>query len=130
MTGTTSQGYTGLGSPKSVFEAGNEQAPPNPAGATAGLAWYTVLSTNAAGRVTAFDTDENVQPPWGDRDRIDQTAGILLPADAIETSLNGNACDVWKSPTLRRLIGMEYAAATTTTGTTTADMRAEVSPAC
>jgi hypothetical protein len=122
--------YAGLGSQRSAFEGANAQAPPNPAGAPAGLAWYTVQSTDSSGRVNSFEMTENAKPAMDDRTRLGLVEGILLPDDATQTSLNSDTCDVWKSRKLKRLIGMEYAAATTTTGTTTADMRAESSPAC
>jgi hypothetical protein len=61
--------------------------------------------------------------------------GIDLPNDAIEAaplnpSLNGANCIVWRSRTLGKLIGTQYAAATTNTGTDTAYMRAESSAHC
>lgn len=122
--------YTGLGVQRSAFEAANTQAPPNPAAAPPGLAWYTVMGTDSGGRVTSSQMTENAQPAMDDRTRLGLVSGVLLPDDATETNLNTDTCIVWRSPKLKGLIGMEYAAATTTTGTTTADMRPETSPAC
>jgi hypothetical protein len=129
-SGTGHQRYAGLGAAKSTFEASNAQAPPNPAGAPAGLAWYTVVATDSSGRVIAFEMQENAKPSMGNRERMALTSGTLLPDDATETSLNSNTCIVWKSAELKRLTGLEYAAATTATGTTTARMRAKRSPSC
>jgi hypothetical protein len=123
-------GYAGLGSLKPTFVKKNEQAPPNPAGAPAGLAWYTVEQTDPQGHVVAYQMTENAQPPMSDRERLALTLGLMLPSDAHQTSLNGNTCEVWESQTLKRITGSAYAAATTTSGTSMADMRVESSPAC
>jgi len=120
--------YSGLGSKSSVFSAENLGKPsPNP---PAGTTWYTILSTNSAGRVTAFRMEENDEPALEARERVGTLAGNLLPPRATETSLNGEECIVWRSATLKRLIGEEYAAATTTPDSTSAEMRAESSPSC
>lgn len=123
-------GYYGLGVPKSLYVKKNEQAPPNPAGAPAGLAWYTVTSTGRRGRVTAVQMTENFQPNAGDRERVTLMLGIGVPADSQETNLNNDRCLVIQSNTLKRLTGFGYAAATTVTGTRTAGIRAESTPAC
>jgi hypothetical protein len=94
------------------------------------LAWYTVQRTDAQGHVLAYEMTENFQPPADDRTRISLTQGILLPDDNQPTSLNGNTCEVVKSAILKRLTGDAYAAATTITGTNTADIRVESAPAC
>ena len=127
--------YAGLGAPRSTFIANNTQEPPNPAGAPAGIAWYTVDQTNAAGRVIAYTVTENAQPPMSDRERIGLAEGLGLPDDArmadIESNtLNSDTCIVWRSHGLKLMVGMAYAAITTTTGTETADARAEPSPSC
>jgi len=44
--------------------------------------------------------------------------------------LNSTYCLVWKSRTLKKLVGMGYAAATTGIDNTTAQMRAEATPHC
>jgi hypothetical protein len=91
---------------------------------------YTVMDTNSGGRVTSCEVTETAQPPMSSRERMSLTLGIYLPDDATCASLNTDTCIVRRSRKLKQLIGLEYAAATTTTGTTTADIRAEPSPAC
>jgi hypothetical protein len=120
--------YTGLGSTSAAFSAENPGKPsPNP---PPGTSWYTILSTNSAGRVTAFRMEENDEPTLEARERVGSLAGNILPSDASQTSLNGEECIVWRSATLKRLIGDEYAAATTSPWEASAEMRAESSPSC
>jgi hypothetical protein len=123
--------FAGLGGTKRAFLAGNPHlAPPNLAGAPAGLTWYTVDATNAAGRVTAFHATENAKPAMGDADRLSLVAGILLPGPPAQVVHQTATCVVYRDGALKRLIGMEYAAATTTTDTTTAYIQAESGPVC
>lgn len=122
--------YSGLGALERVFIANNAQEPPNLSGAPAGLAWYTVTQTDAKRRVIAYQIGENAVPAMDSRTRLSLGAGIYLPTDATETQLNSDTCLVYKSSTLRRLIGYEYAALTATPGTRTANVRAEQTPQC
>ncbi len=123
------ESYSGLGSKAAVFSASNEGKPsPNP---PAGNTWYTVLSTDSAGRVTAFRMEENDEPALEPRERVGFLGGNILPPGARQTNLNGEECIVWRSPTLKRLVGMEYAASTTgPEESSSAEMRAESSPSC
>ncbi len=128
--GPGSKPYAGLGARRSVFEANNPQAPPNPSGAPPGLAWYVVSSTDSRGRVIGYEMFETARPAMGDRERVALVAGIMLPDDATQTNLNSDTCAVWRSRTLRRLIGTPYARGTTTTGDTSAQMQAVTTPTC
>lgn len=119
-------GYAGLGSTVAAFYASNPHGPGVP---PVGVAYYHVDATKH-GRVTAFHVVENVRPADGTRDRMFLTEGINLPADAVPTNLNGNTCEVFRSRKLGKLIGMQYAAATSAPHTTTAYMRAESKPRC
>ncbi len=125
-TGSTS-GYSGIGAPAAAFNAQHPhgQSPP-----PLGVAYYTVDAKNAAGRVTAFEVENNSRPPDSDRERLGLLSGVSLPDDATETDLNGDTCLVWRSAKLKKLIGLEYAAATTTTGAKTAQMTAKSTPRC
>jgi hypothetical protein len=124
----TAEHYSGLGSKSAAFSAENPGKPsPNP---PAGNTWYTILSTDSAGRVTAYQMEENDEPALEPRERVGTLGGTSLPSDARETNLNGVECIVWRSATLKRLIGDEYAAATTSPNTASAEMRAESSPSC
>jgi hypothetical protein len=127
-TATPAESYSGLGSKSTVFSTANQGKPsPNP---PPGSTWYTILSTDSTGRVTGFRMEDNDEPPLQARERVGSLAGNILPSDARETNLNGEECIVWRSATLKRLIGQEYAAATTSPDTTSAEMRAESSPSC
>lgn len=118
--------YGGLGATKAAFYAQNPHGRTPP---PIGLAYYTIDKMRA-GRVTAYHVQANFRPRASNRERIVLLAGINLPIDATETSLNRSTCIVWHSTKLKRLIGMAYAAGTTRPGTTTATMRAERTPHC
>ena len=118
--------YGGLGATKAAFYAQNPHGKSPP---PLGLAYYTVDRIRA-GRVVAFHVEINARPRFSNRERVTLLAGINLPVDARETSINRNTCIVWRSATLKRLIGVAYAAGTTRPGTQTAKMRAERSPSC
>jgi len=122
----TSGGYGGLGAKVSAFYAQNPHGPGQPG---IGSVHYKVNGI-LHGRVVAYYVTTNFRPRPSNRDRITLLGGIDLPSDATETSLNSDKCLVWHSNTLKRLIGMAYAAATTISGTTTAQMRAEKRPRC
>ncbi len=124
--GATS-GYSGLGVPAAAF---NAQHPHGQSSPPLGVAYYTIDAKDAAGRVTAFEVETNSRPPDSDRERLGLLSGVSLPDDATETDLNGDTCLVWRSVKLKKLIGLEYASATTTTGTRTAQMTARSTPRC
>jgi hypothetical protein len=121
--------YGGLGAKVAAFKAANasgallDQAPP-------GTVNYVVDATDSNGRVIAFEADGTPQGAGTDRERLVLVSGIDLPSDAAETSLNTDTCIVFRSPQLAKLIGTEYAAATTVTGSNDAFMRAEATPSC
>jgi hypothetical protein len=123
------ESYTGLGSRSAAFTSQHPDEPPNPS-AVHGLDWFTILVTNAQGRVTAFRMDENAEPPEESRERISFARGSDLPSDAEIVEPNTDTCIVWRSPTLRKLVGEQYAVATTVEGETSAELRAESSPSC
>jgi hypothetical protein len=118
--------YGGLGSTVSAFYAENPHGTSFP---PLGVAYYSVMRTSK-GRVVAYQVEINAQPPDSSRERLALTGGTGLPADATQTQLNNNTCIVWKSKTLFKLIGMAYAAATTSPGSDSAQMRAERKPRC
>jgi hypothetical protein len=118
--------YGGLGATVAAFYAGNPHGSGTP---YVGDAYYHVVATRN-GRVIAYSVVSNFKPPAGERDRITLLGGIDLPEDAVETNLNSNTCLVWRSRQLSKLIGMQYAAATTTPYSDSATMRAESKPHC
>jgi hypothetical protein len=123
----SSPGYGGLGATVSAFYAQHTHGLSSPP--PAGAANFTITAQNAAGRVTAFEVEITAIPPMSNRERLALVSGSE-PNDVTGTNLNNNTCIVDRSLTLKRLTGDEYAALTTTTGTDTADMRAEATPHC
>lgn len=118
--------YGGLGSKLADFHRENPGPPPNPAGASPGLSWYTVLATSR-GRVAAIEEEENDQPNGPNEDRLFDVS--ILPTDK-EVVRKGSTCWIWRSHTLKDLIGDEYAIATTESGARTAQLHASEHPAC
>jgi hypothetical protein len=117
----------GLGVTKATFDANHDvNAGPEP---PLGTAVYTVTSTDSAGRVTAYEVNIHASPPFSDRERIVLLSGVSLPNNA-EIVRETTTCLDWRSPTLRRLIGTEYAQGSTESGTESAQMQAVVTPSC
>ena len=120
-------GYGGLGATVRAFYAQNPHGSGFP---PLGVAYYKVDRTKH-GKVTAFEVAIHARPAFSPRERLALVSGIDLPADARETNLNSTYCLVLRSRRLGKLIGMQYAAATTSRwDTTTAHMRAERRPHC
>jgi hypothetical protein len=95
-----------------------------------GVAYYAIDRAHG-GRVVDYDVITNFRPRPSSRERIALLAGVNLPADATETRINSDTCVVWQSATLKKLIGMRYAAGTTRhLGARIARMRAERTPHC
>jgi hypothetical protein len=118
--------YGGLGATVAAFRVQNPHGPGFP---PLGVAYYTIDRTRAD-RVLAYHVEINARPRFGNQERILLLGGINLPRDATPTGISRSTCIVWRSATLKRLIGMAYAAGTTDPGTTRADMRAELRPRC
>jgi hypothetical protein len=125
-----SQPYAGLGATKAAFKAGNnvtEHEPP--AEPAEGTDEDAIDTTNSEGRVTKYERIFHFSPPPSNRERLGLVAGVELPgypAVVRETS----ACEVWRSPILKRLVGDEYAQATTTDESTSVTMEAVLHPTC
>ena len=118
--------YGGLGATISAFYAQNPHGSGTP---PLGVVYYYV-DVISNGRVSAFHIVINARPAFSARERVVQVGGIGLPDDATETSLNSSHCLVWHSRKLGKLLGMSYAAATTGSDQTMAEMRAESKPHC
>jgi hypothetical protein len=125
-----SQLYAGLGATKAAFKAGNnvtEHEPP--AEPAQGTDEDAIETTNSEGRVTKYERIFHFSPPPNNRERLGLVAGVELPgypAVVRETS----ACEVWRSPILKRLVGDEYAQATTADESTSVTMEAVSHPTC
>lgn len=127
VAGGSATRYGGLGATVKAFYAQNSHGPGSPPlGAV-----YFHIDRVAHGRVIAYDIKINATPPFSARERVAMSGGINVPLDATETSLNGTYCIVWHSKELGKLIGFQYAAATTTPqDRTTAFVHAERRPRC
>jgi hypothetical protein len=125
-----SQPYAGLGATKAAFKAHNnvtEHEPP--AEPAEGTDEDAIETTNSEDRVTKYERIFHFNPPPSNRERLDLVAGIGLPgypAVVRETS----TCEVWRSPILKRLVGDEYAQATTADESTSVTMEAVSHPSC
>jgi hypothetical protein len=117
--------YGGLGATVAAFYAHNQhgQSPPS-----LGTTNATVIATRA-GRVTQWRLDTNFRPRPSNFERLVLLDGINLPRDARGTQ-RSSTCMVWRSRTLKKLIGMEYAVGTTVTGTVSSEIRAQRKPRC
>jgi hypothetical protein len=129
-TNSESQLYAGLGATKAAFKAGNtvtEHEPP--AEPAEGTDEDAIETTNSEGRVTKYERIFHFSPPPSNSERLGLVAGIDLPrypAVVRETS----TCEVWRSPILKRLVGDEYAQATTENESTSVTMEAVSHPTC
>lgn len=97
-------GY-GLGATEATFNANNTIGhSPHP---PAGVAWMHVMY-KIGSRVAAFNINANFTPPWSAHELILLMSTHNLPEDA-EVVMEHESCIVWRSPTLGRLLGSEYA---------------------
>jgi hypothetical protein len=119
--------YGGLGSKASSFYARNPHGlfpPPS------GLAYYIVDRVSAKQRVTGFHLELNIQPGFSPRERLNLLVRANLPDDAAVVNGDGNRCAAWRSKKLQKLIGFEFAVATTGANSSTAEIRAQTSLQC
>ncbi len=96
----------GLGAKKSKFNAentiGEGSDPP------VGVAWWHVMYTLGGDRVAAFNINVNFDPVPSTHELISLMSVHNLPDDAHVITEHAS-CIVWRSPTLGRLLGSEYA---------------------
>jgi hypothetical protein len=129
-TNSESPPYAGLGATRAAFKIGNtvtEHEPP--AEPAEGTDEDAIEATNSENRVTKYERIFHFSPPPSNRERLSLVAGIDLPgypAVVRETS----TCEVWRSPILKRLVGDEYAQATTVDESTSVTMEAVSQPSC
>ncbi len=95
----------GLGATEATFNANNTigHGPDPPAG----VAWMHVLY-KIGSRVAAFNINANFTPAMSAHELILLMSIHNLPEDA-EPVTEHSSCIVWRSPTLGRLLGNEYA---------------------
>jgi hypothetical protein len=101
----------GLVATKSTFEANNTASESEP---PVGSDNFRIGETNNAGRVTSYESNNYASPPFSKREPMLLLDSVNLPHDA--TIVHESAdCMAWHSVILKRLIGSEYAEATTVT---------------
>ena len=122
---SSTAGYGGLGATVAAFYAHNQHGHSPP---FLGTTNATVIATRA-GRVTQWRLETNFRPRPSNFERLVLLDGINLPRDARGTR-RSSTCMVWRSRTLKKLIGMEYAVGTTVTGTVSSEIRAQRKPRC
>jgi hypothetical protein len=123
------EGY-GLGATRATFEAHNTMASQEGSEPPEGTDYYRILETRN-GRVIADEVTIYASPPFSNQERMGLLGGVDLPHGAEPLpELEHGGCYVWRSSVLKRLVGGEYAEATTESGTTTARMEAVSSPRC
>jgi hypothetical protein len=118
--------YAGLGALVVAFKKSNNMV--RPTVRTPGIATYKILST-IDGRVAAYAVDIPANPPMGNSDRMFLTEGVNLPDDQEQVS-EKPACQVFRSKTLKTLLGKPYAEATTVTGSEEATIEAVSHASC
>jgi hypothetical protein len=129
-TNSESQPYAGLGATRAAFRAGNnvtEHEPP--AEPAEGTDEDAIETTNSEGRVTKYERIFHFSPPPSNHERLSLVAGIDLPGYPPVVS-ETSTCEVWRSPILKRLVGDEYAQATTADESTSVTMEAASHPTC
>jgi len=121
-------GARGLGTTVETFYSSTPHCPAVP---KIGVHAYCYrLDLTKHGRVAALHVVIKTRPPTSARKRLALVIA-MVPRPMQATNLNSNSCTVVRSVTLGRLIGLRYAAATTTRSIkTTASLRAERSPHC
>jgi hypothetical protein len=124
------QSYAGFGATKANFVAHNnvtEGVPP--AEPAEGTDEYAINSLNSQGRVIAYTVTTHFSPPESARELLILGGGIYLPG-IVPVIRETSTCMVWRSSNLRRLIGKEYAQATTETESISFHMEAVSQPTC
>jgi len=124
---TAATASVGLGSTLAAFHAAHGSAPGTEG--VGGPTLYTLVRTNAHGRVIAYQVTFETSPPPGDRERLELLGTTALPTDAMVVDRTP-ICEAWYSETLRRLIGTPYARAGTVPSTSSAQIRATSSGHC
>ena len=98
--------------------------------ATAGLGYDVVDAKTAKERVTGFHLVLDIQPGFSPGERLSCCVRTNLPDDAVVVGGDGAHCLVWRSPKLKKLLGLEFAVAMTATTSSTAAIRAQSTPRC
>jgi hypothetical protein len=113
----------GLGATRASFDAAHGSS----ADALQPETTYALIVTNAASRVISYEV--NYPSAMSDIDRINLLGGTALPSGAVVVQ-ETPVCKLWRSATLRRLIGFEFARVTTVRETASANIRATDIPSC
>jgi hypothetical protein len=113
----------GLGATRASFDAAHGSS----ADALKPETTYALIVTNAAGRVISYEA--TFPSAMSDIERVNLLGGTALPSGAVVVQ-ETPVCKLWRSATLRRLIGFEFARVTTVRETASANIRATDIPSC
>jgi hypothetical protein len=94
-----------------------------------GEAAYTIESRRN-GRVTGYQVAEADKPAASAAVRLSLVAGTMIPGPVTAPVRQSATCEDFRVPQLKKLIGMEYAEASTAPYSTMATMQAVASPTC
>jgi hypothetical protein len=120
--------YAGLGATVADFRHDNNMFCPNCA-LQPGEAAYTIKGVRD-GRVTEYDVNEAFKPAASNETRLSLVEGTMIPGPITEPVRQTPTCDDYHVPQLKKLIGVEYAEASTYPGVTFATMQAVADPGC
>jgi hypothetical protein len=126
------QKFSGLGSTKAAFIEGNHVVEGEPS-RTAGAAEHVIEGTGPEERVTKYREILVAQPPLSSEELLTVSVGTVMLPEQARTVANvvaeGPTCRAWRSSRLRRLVGDEYAEATTS-GSEEVTVQAVSHPSC
>ncbi len=120
--------YAGLGSTIADFKHDNTMFCLNCA-LQPGEAAYNIKGQHD-GRVTAYQVSEAFKPAAGDALRLSLVAGTMIPGAITAPVRQTPTCEDWRVPQLKKLIGVEYAEASTAPDSNMAYMQAVKAPTC
>jgi hypothetical protein len=94
-----------------------------------GEAAYTIKGRRN-GRVTEYDVAEDFKPAAGAAVRLSLVSGTMIPGPITAPVRQSADCIDYRVPQLKKLIGLEYAEASTSPGVNFATMQAVATPTC
>jgi hypothetical protein len=94
-----------------------------------GEAAYTIKGRRK-GRVTEYDVTEDFKPAAGAALRLSLVSGTMIPGAITAPVRQSTNCVDYRVPQLKKLIGLEYAEASTSPGVNFATMQAVAAPSC
>jgi hypothetical protein len=94
-----------------------------------GEAAYTIKGRRH-GRVTEYDVTEDFKPAASAAVRLSLVSGTMIPGPITAPVRQSADCINYRVPQLKKLVGLEYAEASTSPGVNFATMQAVATPTC